>query len=170
MKINTSSTFGNFAITAEANVSDALRDALANLGFLQVMQRSPASAAEKALAGYDKRPSGFKRDSIPFSEDNAETLRKNLANMKFTIGEGEASQEFNIDAEVLVTEHIPSVADVKMNDERAAYGRNAGKLDKLASKVGYTGNVGDGIPANAPVEFLRAIRNWTTEQLKSLEV
>lgn len=45
--------------------------ALMEKGFLQLLQRVPASKAEKALAGYDKRPAAFKRDSIAWSDENA---------------------------------------------------------------------------------------------------
>lgn len=166
MKLQTKSTFGNFAIEAEANVTDAQRDYLAGLGLLQVLQRSPASAAEKALAGYDKRPSGFKRDSIPFSEANAQTLADE---MEKPISFGEDSGVEPIECSITVSEYVPSVADVKMTDERNAYARNASKLQALATKVGYAGALGDGTKENAPVEFLRAIRAWTNEQLKALE-
>jgi len=79
MKIQTTWTFGNFSITAACNVESAepvgpLAAALMEKGFLQLLQRVPASNAEKALAGYEKRPTGFKRDSILYSEDNALAL------------------------------------------------------------------------------------------------
>lgn len=164
MKLNTKSTFGNFAIEAEAEVSEAQRDALAALGLLQVLQRSPASAAEKALAGYEKRPSGFKRDSIPFSTDNADKL---VAEMEKPI-ELEGAGSFA--PTIVVAEYIPAEADVKMPDERKAYARNfgAGTLDKLAAKVGFSGELGDGTAENAPVEFLRAIRTWAKAQVAEI--
>jgi hypothetical protein len=169
MKLQTKSTFGNFAIEAEAEVSEAQRDYLANLGLLQVLQRSPASAAEKALAGYDKRPSGFKRDSIPFNEANAEKL---IAAMEAPIEFKENGEEVipAISCSVVATEYVPSVADVKMTDERNAYARHgkAGDLQSFAKTVGYDGAVGDGVAENAPVEFLRAIRRYVNEQLKTL--
>lgn len=79
MKIQTQWTFGNFVITAETNVETAepvgpVAQALMEKGFLQLLQRVPASNAEKALAGYEKRPAGFKRDSIAYSEENALAL------------------------------------------------------------------------------------------------
>lgn len=164
MKLNTKSTFGNFAIEAEADVTDEQRDALANLGLLQVLQRSPASAAEKAMAGYDKRPSGFKRDSIPFSKDNAETLTGELEK-PIEFADGIAA----ISCAIAVSEYVPTEADVKMTDERNAYARNAAKqsLPALAKKVGYAGELGSGAGADAPVDFLRAIRAWSKEQIKN---
>jgi hypothetical protein len=164
MKLETKSTFGNFSIAAEAEVDDAQRDYLASLGLLQLLQRSPASAAEKAMAGYDKRPSGFKRDSIPFNTDNAAVLTQELEK-PIKAEDGIAP----IECAVEVSEYVPAEADVKMNDERAAYARNGKQLEKLASKVGYEGALGDGTKENAPVEFLRAIRAWTKAQLAALE-
>jgi hypothetical protein len=167
MKLSTKSTFGNFAIEAEADVSNEQRDYLANLGLLQVLQRSPASAAEKALAGYDKRPAGFKRDSIPFSDDNAATLAKAME-QPIEFKEDGKSVIPAIECVVNVTEYLPTVADVKMTDERNAYARNAAKLPALAKRVGYAGDVGDGTAENAPVEFLRAIRAWSKAQVEAL--
>lgn len=160
-KLNTSSTFGNFAIVAEAEVDEAQRDILASLGLLQVLQRSPASAAEKKLAGYEKRPTGFKRDSIPFSEDNAETLA-------LVMGEPiEIAEGVKISANITVSEYVPTEADVKMADERSAYALHskAGNLEKWAKKIGFTGELGDGKAENAPVELLRAARAWVKAQL-----
>jgi hypothetical protein len=164
MKLNTKSTFGNFAIEAEADVDEAQRDILAGLGLLQVLQRSPASAAEKAMAGYDKRPSGFKRDSIPFNPANAEKLTEALEKPI------EIAKDMSISCAVAVSEYVPTEADVKMPDERAAYARNAkaGTLDALAEKVGFDGEVGDGTAENAPVEFLRAIRAWSKAQVAAI--
>lgn len=76
MKIQASWTFGNFNVTAAAEIPftepvDKLTKAIVEKGFLQLLQRVPASKAEKALAGYEKRPEGFKRTSIPWSEENA---------------------------------------------------------------------------------------------------
>lgn len=163
MKLNTSSTFGNFAIVAETEVSDKQRDALANLGLLQLLQRSPASAAEKAMAGYEKRPSGFKRDSIAFSSLNAETLAKA---MQAPIKVGEGIEDLL--CEIVVTKYVPPVGEIKLTDERKAYARNAAKLPALAAKVDYKGEIGDGTEENAPVDFLRAIRAWSKAQVAAI--
>lgn len=163
MKIETSSTFGNFSIVAEAEVSDKQRDALANLGLLQLLQRSPASSAEKAMAGYEKRPSGFKRDSIPFNEANAGTL---TSEMQKPIKVGEGVDDLKVS--VVVSEYVPAVGEVKLTDERKAYARNAKKLPALAEKIGYAGEQGDGTEENAPVEFLRALRAWSKAQVAAL--
>jgi hypothetical protein len=74
MKATAESTFGNYKWFGEADITDEQAQILVNLGFLWVMQRSPSSNAEKVLAGYEKRPSGFERKSIPFSESDAKRL------------------------------------------------------------------------------------------------
>lgn len=90
MKIKTSWAFGNFDISAEAEVVTAepvgpVAQALLEKGLLQLLQRSPASEAEKALAGHTwpkgeksgkpLRPKKFNRSSIEFTEANATKLR-----------------------------------------------------------------------------------------------
>lgn len=72
------STFGNFKFAGETEVTDEQLVILGGRGLLQEVQRSPATAAEKELAGYDKRPAGFKRTSIDYSEANAAVLAKHL--------------------------------------------------------------------------------------------
>jgi hypothetical protein len=77
-KLTCTSTFGNFGWTATADVTQEIADVLASKGLLQILQRSPASEAEKVLAGYEKRPKNFERKEIPFSEANSKTLAKYL--------------------------------------------------------------------------------------------
>lgn len=169
-KINYGSVFGNFQWNATAEVSDELIALLAPLGALQIAQRSPSTAAEKAMAGYDKRPKGFQRTSILFSEGDAETLRKSLSKLTFKVGEGDAAKEYSFNADVAVEQYVPTEADVKMADERAAYARRgkAGELAELAEKVNFDGEVGDGTSENAPVDFLRAIRAWSKAQVAAI--
>lgn len=166
------SVFGNFKWNAEASVSDELINALLPLGALQIAQRSPSTAAEKAIAKYEKRPKGFNRNTIPFSPEGADILAKNLREMRVEIGRNEKDEPVyaTLKATVSVEKYEPAEADVKMPDERAAYARNAkaGTLDKLAAKVGFDGESGDGTAENAPVEFLRAIKQWSRDQLKTL--
>lgn len=173
MKIQYGSAFGNFKWNAEAEIDEAMMPVLCALGALQVAQRTPSSAAEKALAGYDKRPAGFKRDSIPFSEAGASTLEECLEAMKVEVGRDDKDQPIFavIKAAVEVVEYIPTVGDVKMTDERNAYARHgkAGDLEAFAKKVGYAGaDMGDGTAENAPVEFIRAIRKFSQDALKQL--
>lgn len=172
MQIKYGSVFGNYRWDAIADISDELVAVLAPLGALQIGQRSPSTAAEKEMAGYEKRPKGFNRNTISFSEVGAETLAKHLKTMRVEIGRNEKDEPVyaSISADVTVTKYVPKETDVVMADERAAYARNAkaDTLDKLAEKVGFDGEVGDGTAENAPVEFLRAIRQWSRDQLKTL--
>lgn len=162
MKLQYGSVFGNFKWQAEADVDAALVPVLAGLGALQIGQRTPSSNAEKVLAGYDKRPEKFRRDSIPFSEDAADVLAEHLSSMKVEIGRNEKDEPVyaNITAEVVVGRYEGSTADVKMADERAAYARHAKDLPEFAAKIGFAGELGDGTKENAPVEFLRSIRAY----------
>lgn len=172
MLIKYGSVFGNYKWLATAEVSESLVAALVPLGALQIGQRGPSTSAEKAMAGYEKRPKGFNRTSIPFDSDKAEILAKNLRSMKVEIGRNEKDEPIyeTLTASVTVEEYIPTAADVVMADERAAYARNgkAETLDKLAEKVGFDGEVGDGTSENAPVEFLRAIRSWSKAQVANI--
>lgn len=173
MKIQYGSIFGQFKWTAEAEISDELVAALVPLGALQIAQRSPSTAAEKELAGYDKRPEKFSRTKdINYSEANAKVLAKHLETVQVEIGRDEKDKPVykTFAATVVVEQHTPGEADVKMADERKAYARNGEKntLAKLAAKVGFAGEVGDGKSENAPVEFLRAIRAWAKAQVADI--
>jgi hypothetical protein len=157
------STFGNYAWTAEAEVEDNVRDVLASYGLLQVLQRSPASAAEKAMAGYEKRPDGFKRGNIPFDATNAQKLAKFLESAEVETGRDDKGKAVMVTPEiaVTVTEYVPEEGGTKFAAERRLYVAKAAKLDKLAALVGYDGEVGDGTADGAPEAFLTAIRAWT---------
>lgn len=81
------STFGNFGWKASLDVTQEIADILASKGLLQILQRSPASEAEKKLAGYEKRPKDFERKMIPFNQANANVLSEYLG-AKHEIEEG----------------------------------------------------------------------------------
>lgn len=166
MRIKYGSVFGNFRWDSSVEITPEQATLLAPLGALQIAQRSPSTAAEKAMAGYDKRPKGFTRTDIPYSDELAEVLRKHQSVLEIPNGNGGV---IKLDAETEVAEYVPEAADVKMTDERNAYGRNAENrnLAGLAKKVGYTGELGSGTKSEAPVEFLRAIRAWSKEMVKN---
>lgn len=171
MKIQYGSVFGNYRWDSSVEITPEIAALLAPLGALQVAQRSPSTAAEKEMAGYEKRPKGFTRTQIPFSTENAEVLRKYQSVLEIPAGEDAdgKTKTVKLNADCKVIEYIADTADVKMTDERNAYERNSDKLDKLAAKVGFKGDVGNGKAADAPVEFLRAIRAWSKEMLKKLD-
>lgn len=158
------SVFGNFQWEAEAEISETLANALLPLGALQVAQRSPSTAAEKAMAGYEKRPNGFKRTTIPFNEGNADTLRKHLEAMKFEVDD----TEFNLECVVNVKQYIPTEKESLFVAERAKYVQRAANLAALAKAVGYDGEVGNGVAEDAPMPFLVAIRAWVRAQADKL--
>jgi hypothetical protein len=165
MKVEASSRFGNFQWVATGEVSDELANALASFGVTQVLQRSPSSNAEKAIAGYEKRPSGFKRDSLPFSEDDAETLRKALSSAEIEIGEGEDKKSFKLPLSVEVMEYVPTAAESKFTEEKAIVARHeaTGDLEEwLKTKVGFTGDRED------EQAVLVAVREFKKAALKGL--
>ncbi len=158
--LNTKSTFGQFAVSYAADVTDAQRDILAAFGLLQVMQRSPSSAAEKALAGYDKRPKGFERDSIDYSDDAAAKLQAELEK-EVEIADGQ-----KISCEVEVVQNVREAKEPKFAYEQKLYKGKGGDADKLAAlalKVGYDGEVGDGV--DAPMAFLIALNAFIKDSL-----
>jgi hypothetical protein len=152
--VKAESTFGNFKWFASCEITDVVRDVLADLGFLWVMQRSPSSNAEKALAGYEKRPAGFKRSEIEFSDESASRLATMLSD------EVEIAENLKIMPNILkVIEHeIGKVAEPKYADEKKAVQRHIDAKDIVswaADKVGFTGE-GDLTVEN--VEFLKAVK------------
>jgi hypothetical protein len=168
------SNFGQFHWEAEANVTDEMLTILAPLGALQVAQRSPSTAAEKAMAGYEKRPKGFDRNSIPFSEEGAKTLSDCLSSMKIETGRTAKDEPIftTLECVVEVTEK-PETGDAasKFTAERAKYASKKGDkeaLKKLASAVDYDGELGDGTAEGAPEDFLKAIRAWVRAQAEQL--
>lgn len=180
--LKTTSTFGNFRFTAEAEATDEQLLVLAEAGLLQLMQRSPATAAEKELAGYgDKRPKDFKRNSIDFSEASAAILAKHLGKVVVeadgTTGEdgkevAGAKSDLNILVEVV--EHVPnSGAEPKYKAEKdfvkLYLGSNGGKLASGESRtaVSFASNRGITVPEGFDAaawedstEFLTAVREW----------
>jgi hypothetical protein len=152
--VNATSTFGNFKWIANCEVSETVRDVLADLGFLWVMQRTPSSNAEKALAGYEKRPTGFKRSEIEYSDESAARLTELLSESV------EIADDISITPNVLsaVFHEIGKVAEPKYADEKKAVQRHIDAKDIVSwasDKVGYTG--GGDLDTNN-VEFLKAVK------------
>lgn len=156
-KITFGSVFGNYIWKGVAEVTPEIALLLAPLGALQIAQRSPSTVAEKAMAGYgDKRPKGFKRTDIPFSEKGAEILKSNLSVLSIPVGDDKVI-ELMVDAEVSLYEGSD---ESKYTQERKHYHKRfmESKLPELAKNVKYAGELGDGSEKNAPMEFLVAIR------------
>ena len=167
--VKAESTFGNSKWQGHAEVSDVQRDVLADLGFLWVMQRSPSSNAEKALAGYEKRPNGFKRSDIPWSDEMGAKL-KSLLGGKITIGE--VPDKDGKLVEVSITAVIDSVkfheigagVEPKYADEKKIIQRHidAGDVrDWAAGTIGI--DTRDLTIEN--VEFLKAVKAYKQRML-----
>lgn len=164
------SNFGQYRYEAEANVPDEAIDTLLAAGLLQIAQRSPSTAAEKAMAGYEKRPKGFDRNSIPFSKDGAETLEGQISTMEVEIGRNGKDEPITVTIEstVVVEEKPETSVETKFVAERAKYVQRKDTLAKLATAVGYEGELGDGTTEGAPMDFLKAIRAWVRAQAEQL--
>ena len=165
MKLQTTSTFGNFKWTAEAEVTEAQAEILANAGLLQVLQRSPATAAEKSLAGYEKRPDKFERKSIEYTDSNARQLEK------FLSAEIEIADGVKITPTVVAQFHeIGASAAPKFVEEKAIIARHVktGDLAEWASEtIAYSGETVDH-DGNASNEFLAAVKAYKTKMLASV--
>lgn len=169
MVIKTNSRFGNFAWSASADVSDEMMKTLAAFGLLQVLQRGPSSKAEKALAGYEKRPDGFKRDSIPFSDKAAKALA-------IALRDAEIEDGLSVQSNVEVVEYIaPEGVQSKFTEEKAIIAKHetAGDVVKWAREtVKFDGElfaseeIGQvSVPTD---DFLRAVRTFKIAALKGL--
>lgn len=151
---------GNFAWKATAEVTEAVLLELAKAGLVQIMQRSPVSKWEKAMAypGVKaKRPAGFTRDSIAFSKDGAEMLNQYLQESAIEID----GKEVALEPEVEVSLYESTTATPKYAQETGIYAGKKGDVEKLkalALKVNYGSELGDGI--TPPTEFLIKIKAY----------
>lgn len=165
MKTEASSRFGNFQWTATGEISDELVAILLPFAITQILQRSPSSNAEKAMAGYEKRPEGFKRDSIPFNEDNSLKLTEALEAADVEVGEGKDAKTIPLGLTVEVTEYVPTVAESKFTEEKAIVDRHEKAGDKdawLKNTVKFTGDASD------EQAVLVAVREFKKAALKGL--
>lgn len=153
------STWGNFEWTAKVEVTEEQAVILANAGLLQILQRSPASKAEKAMAnngaGYEKRPEGFVRSSIEFSDANATTLAKFLGE---TI---EIAKDVKITPLVKAVYHeIGATKEPVYFQEKQIVQKHIDAKDVVTwavDKIGYTG----GGELNADnIELLKAVKEF----------
>lgn len=135
---------------------------LASAGLLQVLQRSPASRAEKVLAGYEKRPDKFERSSIDFSDANAETLANELSKA-IEIADG-----MEIQPTVVAEYHeIGGTSQPKFVEERAIVARHvkAGDFAQwISDEVGFKATVEDA----EKTETLAAVKAYKQRRLTEL--
>lgn len=155
----TTFTFGNFLVEVELSteVPDALKPYVLD-GCTQKLQRKPASAVEKALAGYDKRPKGFNRGTeIPFSAKGVSLIEATF---------GEAVSDVAI---VSATEYIPSVGEIKYAREKAQIATSlaAGKtLEDITERIKFVGETtSDDDETEYSVAFLVAVKTFMANAL-----
>lgn len=149
MKVETKSVFGNFDIQVEAEIDNkALKEVVAPAGLLQIVQRSPASKAEKLLGYPDakKRPDKFERNSIPFNQENADALAKALS------GEVEIAEGVKIVLTTIVSEHVAS-----------ATAENKGKRDCEAALGFHQGGLMDAKQFHAALDMIAKKGNETAK-------
>lgn len=165
--MKTQFTFGNFLVNVVLSdlVLEGLDPENEKLiagyvldGCTQKLQRKPASLAEKEFAGYEKRPEGFKRNSIPYSEEKAKRLVEIMQPEVVPV------------ASVSVEEYVPNVTESKFTEEKYLLKRHedAGDLDEwLEGKVKYAGDYqsedGEWLPA-----LLIAVRAYKIEATKNI--
>lgn len=160
-KVKAKSTFGNSKWNGSAEVSDAQRDILADLGFLWVMQRTPSSNAEKQLAGYEKRPNGFKRSDIPWSDEMGAKL-KTLLGAKVEIADG---IEITPVIEKVEFHEIGAGVEPKYADEKKIVQRHVDAKDIVTWASDTVGFTGEGDLDVENVEFLKAVKAYKQRML-----
>lgn len=131
MKIQYGSRFGNYRWDAECDVPEQLVPVLLPFAALQLQQRSPSSTAEKAMAGYEKRPKGFERDSIGFTEELAKVLAKHMSTLSVETGVDEKGKPIveELEATVTVVEYVPTAAESKFTEEKVIVKNHQDKDD-----------------------------------------
>ena len=169
MKVTTpKSNFGFFGWRSSVELTNEQVAYFAGLGFLQHMQRSPATSAEKILGKFEKRPDTFKRSDIAFSDSNKEVFVKEMS-QKQDIENGD--QKFTINPVTECWFHdLGATAAPKFADEKRAVARHTadGDIAEWATKsVGYTGN---GKLDAENEEFLIAIKAFKVRVCKAAGV
>jgi hypothetical protein len=132
---------------------------LANAGLLQIIQRSPASKAEKSMAndgkGYENRPKDFVRSSIPYSDENAATLAKFLG-AEIEIADGvKVTPKVTAEYHEIGAAKEPAYAQEKQIVQKHIDAKDIAKW--AIDKIGYNGG-GDLDASN--VELLKAVKEF----------
>jgi hypothetical protein len=171
MKITTPNTnFGFYGWNATAEVSDNLMVVLAGLGLLQLLQRSPATEAEKTLAKYEKRPKGFQRSSIEHNPTN-EGIFKKIMSKALEITQGEEGKEgyakHSITPLINTWYHpLGATAEPVYAEEKKIILRHINdKKDVVTWATDTVGFTGAGDLDTENLEFLKAVKAWKSEML-----
>jgi hypothetical protein len=164
-KLKCNSTFGNYKWTATAEVSQEQLEVLASAGLLQVLQRSPASKAEKLMAGYEKRPDKFERKSIPFSKEGQTILENELGSEVELVAKTKDSPAITVQSVVETAFHdIGAGTEPKYLEEKGIIARHvkAGDFAQwMTDKVGFAATVADA----ENVEVLKAVKAYKQKLL-----
>lgn len=108
---------GNIAVKAEMELPDGIPPFITRMageGLTQVLQRKPSSAWEKAAAGYEKRPEGFKRNSIAYSDASAKEL---VGFFTAALDVDKESREAGVAITFATSEHVAGESDTKPSKE-----------------------------------------------------
>lgn len=163
------STFGFFAWVAKCVVPQEVLVILAAKGLLQILQRTPASEAEKAMANAlglwsEKRPKDFERKSIPFTEPSATILREHLG------GEHEIEDGVKINVEIETKYHpLGATAEPKFAQEKIVVARHVKDgdfLDWIRDTVGFKGEVTRDHDEN--IALLSAVRDLKIKLMQAM--
>lgn len=160
--LETNSRFGNFAWTATVEVTDEDLIHLANAGLLQILQRSPATNAEKVMAGYEKRPDNFKRSSIPYTPANEKQFAELMSQpieSEIKDEDGKVIHTLKFKPTVVAEFHeIGAAKELVYADEKKAVERHIKAGDALDWARDTVGYAGEGKIDTENVELLKAIR------------
>lgn len=156
-------TCGNYEVTFGIKAEVVFDEKLTPLlhgGITQILQRKPASAWEKAEAGYEKRPEGFKRESIPFSPEAADRMKAIMS---------EAVKDWAI---IEVGEYVPEEKVGKFKEEIEIIARHESEDDVeewLEKKVGFVGEYVDSdTDSGYSLEALKAVNAYKRKMAKLL--
>jgi len=148
-----------FSMKPEVKFDESLTP-LVHAGITQILQRKPASTWEKTEAGYDKRPEGFKRESIPFSEEAADRMKEVMS---------DAVENWAI---IEVGEYVPEEKVGKFKEEIEIISRHESEDDVetwLADKVGFSGEYVDSdTDSGYSLEALKAVNAYKRKMAKLL--
>lgn len=112
-KLTITKDFGNFDVTAVTEVTDIQAETLISLGALYIFERQPSSGVEQKVFGPRlgwskgkrgnsfKRPTGFKRNSEPYSKELADAIAGAYNSTPGKLGETEL--KFTITS---IVEHV----------------------------------------------------------------
>lgn len=179
MTVTVSRTFGNYAWKGSFLVPALAVAALVEAGIVRTVQSKPSSEVEKTLAAYGKkRPEGFKRTDIPFSEAGVAEIKKVFGSIELTFTEvgadgKETEQTVTLSSpDLAVTEYVPTasgepkyaLAKKTINDYLAA-APDRRTVEMFATNREIT--PAPTKPWDEDTEFLAAVQDWIVRSTSS---